>query len=250
MLHRSKLKWIGKYVAGKSVLDLGCVCHELDVSDPPWLHGYLAERAGSLLGVDVLDEQLEEMRSRGFDVVCADVETMDLGRRFDVIVAGDIVEHLSNPGALLARSAEHLAEGGVLLITTPNPVTPIRLLRVLTGGRVPAHSQHTCWFSAKVLAQLAGRYGFEVMDESYSDDARYYYRLWPRISARGGPARRAWRRTRVLIKRLLWRPWVWLNSLLCLVRPAFAETLCLALRPAPLKPSDTDVVCETRKQDE
>jgi len=233
MLYRSKLRWIGKYVSGKSVLDLGCVCHELDVSDPPWLHGYLAERAGSLLGVDVVADQLDEMRGRGFDVVCADVETMQLDRRFEVIVAGDIIEHLANPGALLARAAEHLSDGGVLLITTPNPVTLVRLLRLLTSGRVKAHSEHTCWFTAKVLAQLAARYGFEVIDESYASDTRYYYRLWPRIAERGGSARRAWRRIRVLIKRLLWRPWIWLNSLLCLIRPASAETLCLALRQAP-----------------
>ena len=78
--------------------------------------------------------------------------------------------------------------------------------------------------------QLAARYGFEPVDESYADDTRYYYRIWPPLKPRGGRLRRAWRRTRTLIKRLCWRPWIWLTSLVCLVRPRFAETLCMAFR--------------------
>lgn len=230
MLYRDKRKWVRQYVAGKDVLDLGCVCHELDAADPPWLHGFLSEHADSVLGVDVLPDQIAELQKRGYDVVCADVETMDLSRQFDVVVAGDIIEHLANPGRFLERVRAHLRPGGLLLATTPNPVTLMRLLRVLTSGRVRANREHTCWFTAKVLRQLAARHGFEMVDESYADDTRLYYRLWPRITARSGRVRRCWRRVRVLIKRLLWRPWIWLNSLLCLMRPACAETLCMAFR--------------------
>jgi len=230
MLYRSKLHWIAGYVEGKDVLDLGCVCHELDITDPPWLHGFLKHRARRVVGVDILPEPIAELERRGYDVLCADVETMDLGRHFDVVVAGDIIEHLSNPGQFLQRVGAHLKPGGVFLVATPNPLNPIRLLRLLTGGRDLANREHTCWFTEKVLRQLAARYGFEPVDASYADDTRYYYRIWPHLKPRGGPLRRAWRRTRTLIKRLCWRPWIWLTSLACLVRPRFAETLCMAFR--------------------
>jgi len=200
------------------------------LQNPPWLHGYIRQRAESVLGVDILEAEIEEMNRRGYDAVCADVETMDLGRQFDVVVAGDLVEHLANHAAFLRRVRAHLKPGGVFVMTTPNPVTLIRFLRVLTRGEVPVHHQHTCWFTAKVFRQLAEGRGFEVVDESYADDTRIHYRLWPRISSRGGPLRRAWRRSRVLVRRMLWRPCIWLNSLLCLIRPRCAETVCLALR--------------------
>ncbi len=229
MLYRSKLRWIRKYVAGRSVLDLGCVCHELDVTDPPWLHGFLCQHAARVRGVDIVSDAVTEMRRRGYDAVCADVETLDLGETFDVVVAGDIIEHLASPGALIERAAAHLAPDGVLLVTTPNPVTLVRLLRVLVDGRVPANKQHTCWFTAKVLRQLAQRYGLEVVDESYTDDTRLYYRLWPALPPGGSRFRRFWRRLALLFRRLLWQPWVLLNSALCLVRPRLSETVCLAL---------------------
>ncbi len=230
MLYRSKLNWIAKYVANAQVLDLGCVCHELDITDPPWLHGFLAERAARVVGVDILPDAVAELERRGYSVACADVETMDLGETFDVVVAGDIIEHLSNAGLFFQRVRAHLKDDGVLLVATPNPLNPMRILRMLTSGRDLANSEHTCWFTVKVLRQLAARHGFEMADESYADDTRYYYRIWPRIKPRRGAARRAWKRTQTLIKRLWWRPWIWLTSLLCLVRPRLAETLCVAFR--------------------
>ena len=235
MVYRNKLRWIRKYVTGRKVLDLGCVCHELDVKDPPWLHGYLCDHAESVVGVDLLSEQVAELERRGYTAVCADVESMDLGEQFDVIVAGDIIEHLSNLGAFFGRVKAHLREGGVLLVATPNPVTMIRFVRLLTGGRVRANGQHTCWFTASVLRQLAERHGFEATDESYADDTRYYYRLWPALTPRGGAGSRAWRRMRTFVRHLLWQPGIWINSLLCLIRPRMAETLCMAMR---LPPSD------------
>jgi SAM-dependent methyltransferase len=234
MLCRSKLKWIGMYVRGKKILDLGCVCHELDVSNPPWLHGYICKLSDDVLGVDILPEAVEEMNRRGYRAVTADVETMDLKDTFDVIVAGDLVEHLANHGLFLQRAAAHLKPDGVLLLTTPNATSLPRYLRVLTKGYAPAHHQHTCWFTAKVLGQLASRYGLEACDVSFADDSRIHYPLWPsRISQRGGPIRRAWRRTRLLLRRLAWRPALYLNSLICFVRPESAETLCMAFRLAP-----------------
>jgi SAM-dependent methyltransferase len=230
MLYRSKLNWIAGYVANAEVLDLGCVCHELDISDPPWLHGFLVERASRVVGVDILPDAVAELERRGYEVVCANVETMDLDQTFDVVVAGDIIEHLSNLGLFFERVRAHLADGGLLLVATPNPLNPMRMLRLLTGGRDLANGEHTCWFTQKVLRQLAARHGFEVADESYADDTRYYYRIWPSITPTGGALRRGWRRTRTLIKRLWWRPWIWLTSLLCLVRPRFSETLCMAFR--------------------
>ncbi len=237
-LYRTKFKWVAARLAGRTVLDLGCVGHRLDENNVPWLHGHLCELADEVVGVDILDDEIATLRQRGYNVVRADVETMDLGRTFDAVVAGDIIEHLNSPGAMLERARAHLVDGGPLLIATPNPVTFTRMLRMLVTGKIGANRQHTCWFTAKVLRQLAGRYGFEVVDESYVDDTRLYYPIWPKLPPPKCPRRIRMRRLLVLIQRLLWRPVVWLNSLLSLLRPRCAETLCMTFQKGTEGPRD------------
>ncbi|MBI1942437.1 MAG: class I SAM-dependent methyltransferase [Betaproteobacteria bacterium] len=51
----------------------------------------------------------------------ADLETidLDLGRRFDLAICADVIEHLRDPDPCLAFIRRHLAPGGALLISTP-----------------------------------------------------------------------------------------------------------------------------------
>jgi len=57
----------------------------------------------------------------GFNVVVGDAETLDMDGKYDYVVAGELIEHLLNPGAFLAAAKGWIAEGGTLIITTPNP---------------------------------------------------------------------------------------------------------------------------------
>jgi 2-polyprenyl-3-methyl-5-hydroxy-6-metoxy-1,4-benzoquinol methylase len=43
-----------------------------------------------------------------------------VGRRFDLLVCADVIEHVEQPVFLLRRLAELLADGGQLLISTPD----------------------------------------------------------------------------------------------------------------------------------
>ncbi len=231
MVYRSKLDWIGRFLREDSVvLDLGCVCHDLDQTAVPWLHRFLVDRSRRVVGVDILPQAVERMRKDGYEALCANVETMDLGETFNVIVAGDILEHLDNPGAFLDRAKRHLASDGVLLLTTPNPITYVRFLRVFLKGQAGANKEHTCWFTAKVLRQLARRHGWEVAEEAFVDDTRLFY-PWRKPAASRSAFHRALRSlNRWLGLLLIWKPSIWTQSLLCRVRPHLAETLCLALR--------------------
>ncbi len=207
MLLKDKLDWIVPFVRGRKVLDLGCVRHSLEETEKPgWLHGVIRAEAGSLLGVDYLQDAVARLRERGFNVVCANVETMELGDRFDVIVAGDLIEHLNNFGNFLDRVRDHLADGGVALVTTPNPVNPLRFISVLFRGAAGANPEHTCWFTEEVLQQLVARHGLMVAEVAYVDDSYQYYAGWQ------------------------WWPFLALNWLLVRVRHRFAETLCVHIR--------------------
>jgi SAM-dependent methyltransferase len=231
----SKLDWIGRFLRPEAlVLDLGCVCHDLDQTAVPWLHGYLRERCGRVVGVDCLPEAIERMRADGCEAICADVQGMELGERFDLVVAGDIVEHLDNVGIFLDRCREHLADDGLLLLTTPNPLTVTRYVRLLVKGSAGGNREHTCWFTPKLLGQLAQRHGLAVTEEAWVDDAGLFYPwLKPLDKNRYGPVRRGLRHLgRLAGMLLIWKPAVWAGSLLCRLRPRLAETLCVALRKA------------------
>lgn len=183
MRYKSKKDWIVPYVIGKKVLDLGCIQHGLDRMERlDWLHRIIKKHAKSVLGVDYLEQEVSALASQGYNIVCANVETMELHDTFEVIVAGDLIEHLSNCGQFMEKVCEHLASDGLFLVTTPNPVTFLRFIRMLLLGRLSPNPEHTCWFSAKVLGVLAGRYGLEVVDVAYIGSTHwsvYPKFVWP-----------------------------------------------------------------------
>ena len=207
MRHRHKKDWIIPYVQGKKVLDLGCVCHSLgETESDDWLHKIICSHASSVLGVDYLEEEVNILRERGYNIVCADVQALDLKEKFEVIVAGDLIEHLSNIGNFLQAVRQHLLSGGQFIVTTPNPVHFLRFVILLFTGKVGANAEHTCWFTRKVLDQLVGRYSLKIVEEAFVDDSYQYHHFFSWLG-----------------------PFLIINYLLCIIRPQFSETLCFVL---------------------
>jgi 2-polyprenyl-3-methyl-5-hydroxy-6-metoxy-1,4-benzoquinol methylase len=209
MRYKSKKDWIIPYVTGKKVLDLGCVQHSLDhTKKSDWLHGIIKTHAKSVLGVDYLKDEVSALVGQGYNMVCENVETMQLQDTFEIIVAGDIIEHLSNCGQFMERVCEHLTQDGLFLVSTPNPITFLRFMRWLLLGRVSPNKEHTCWFTADVLGVLAERYGLEVVNVSYIDLSRAYWSVYPVF---------------------LW-PLLALNYFLCWVGPHLCDAIGIVLR--------------------
>ena len=119
LLRRST--FVAGLAEGKRVLDIGCVNHNLSTRQAKyWLHGILRERAAYLVGLDYEEDQVESLRREGFNVVCADATDFNLGDQFELIVVGEIIEHLTCPGRLLECAKRHLAPRGKLVLTRPN----------------------------------------------------------------------------------------------------------------------------------
>lgn len=160
------------YIEG-DVLDIGSAGGAAGfVTDEFWLHGWLADRADSLVGIDIDRDGVGEAVAAGYDVRHASAETFDLAESFDVVVAANVIEHLASPGAMLEAAHQHLRPDGRLIVTTPRTHTPWNLLRQLKGpeGIVP-HPEHTMWFCRTTLTALLERAGFEVVDyESWGFD--------------------------------------------------------------------------------
>ncbi|WP_456789384.1 class I SAM-dependent methyltransferase [Cellulomonas sp. P5_C5] len=101
----------------KRVLDVGCAT------------GYLGEallaRGCRVSGVEIDPESASRAAKLLDEVVVADLTQVDLvahfgPKSFDVVVLGDILEHLTDPDRLLRHVTGLLAPGGSVVISTPN----------------------------------------------------------------------------------------------------------------------------------
>jgi len=115
-----RIRDIVREIDGGRVLDLGCVQHDPGKRhDPNWLHQHLYEPADSVLGVDRDVEGVQKLQEAGYNVVTGDAEVLDIDGRYDYVVAGELIEHLSNPGNFLQAAKDRLSNGGHLILTTP-----------------------------------------------------------------------------------------------------------------------------------
>lgn len=80
---------------------------------------------------------------------------------FDAITAGEIIEHLEDPMGFLRACRETLAPGGLLVLSTPNPNSPVeRLLTIMLSRRFFYTSDHVMLFPQRWLIRMLERSGF------------------------------------------------------------------------------------------
>jgi 2-polyprenyl-3-methyl-5-hydroxy-6-metoxy-1,4-benzoquinol methylase len=161
-------------------LPRGAALHELyrDMRDDDYLAEEAGRRETARRLLDLLSGQvasgrlldvgcghgllLDEARRRGYEVEGLELsrdaarharERLDLGvreqpledaalddERYDAIVLTDVLEHLEDPVAALARCTRLLAPGGALLVVTPDPASlTARLAGRRWWGYLPAH---------------------------------------------------------------------------------------------------------------
>lgn len=176
------LQTLGRHVAGRRLLDLGC-----------WAGFLLDEARGSgweTVGVEPSAFASDYARKRlGLDVRTGELFSAELApRSFDAAVLGDVIEHLPDPGAALERIAALSAPSAVLYLTLPDAGS--RVARLL-GGRwwsvVPTHVQY---FTRGSIATLLARHGWELLELHTAPKAftvRYYI---SRIGGYSKPAAR------------------------------------------------------------
>ena len=143
---------------GRHVLDIGCVDHdEMLVDTPDWLHGRIHAVAASCVGLDIHEAGVERMQQLGFEARVVDITQPvppDLeARGFDTVVAGELIEHLETPIALLRFAAKVLRTGGSLIVTTPNPFSPWRA-RAGQLGIAWENADHLCYIFPSGMMEM------------------------------------------------------------------------------------------------
>ena len=162
----SRREIIQEMCEGKTVLDIGCVHHDIEnVSSANWLHGIVVEVADSTLGVDYLEGEVKALAQRGYNVITGDVNfPLPIERVFDVIVVGNLIEHLSSFAGLMENINRLLAADGVALISTANPFFREQYFYSALKNDILVNPEHTCWIDPVTLDQLSKRFGLETTE--------------------------------------------------------------------------------------
>jgi 2-polyprenyl-3-methyl-5-hydroxy-6-metoxy-1,4-benzoquinol methylase len=145
-----------RVAAGERVLDLGC-------GDG----AFAAElvRAGCAVTMaDVADEALRRARARAPEaqaIMLAEGEPLPFDEdAFDVVWAGEVLEHVADVVGLLAEVRRVLRWGGRLLVSTPWHGRIV----VATDAHFDPRSDHLRFFSARTLRAVLVEAGFRDVD--------------------------------------------------------------------------------------
>jgi len=165
-VHKNKTGLINELI-GKDdvVLDVGFWGQGVSIDDPDWVHNVLLDQAKEVYGID-LDFDSSRLKNPG-NYKRASAENFEFDIKFDVIFAGDIIEHLSNPGLFLQSCAKNLKDDGRLIITTPNCFGFFNLTEKISKSEPTVNKDHTCYFNQKTLKQLLEKNNWEVSDVNF-----------------------------------------------------------------------------------
>jgi 2-polyprenyl-3-methyl-5-hydroxy-6-metoxy-1,4-benzoquinol methylase len=124
--------------------------------------------------VDLDPAAAELARKNGHAYFCGRVEDFETDRRFSVITLLNLIEHVQDPRAVLAKVASLLAPGGIAVVKTPNhDAWDARLFkdRSWAGYHCP---RHWVLFTRASFERLARASGLAVREASYTQGAPFW----------------------------------------------------------------------------
>jgi len=138
----------------RTVLEVGC-------GVGVWLDYCRTMRGAEVAGLEPSTYGRHGRRLLDLPIVPATMPTTELGdRRFDLVMAIEVIEHVADPGTFLAELRSRTAPGGLAVLTTPRPealarsTPPGELYAALSAG------SHYFLASAEALTRMARAAGF------------------------------------------------------------------------------------------
>jgi len=166
----SRVDFFRKMCRGKTVLHLGCssgryLQDHVDRGD--LMHEIVRSEASELFGVDIHDESVRSLRQLGYQNIfpgnAEQLEDLDIDRRFDIVLAGDLLEHITRPGSMLEGAKQFIDSSGTFVISTNNAFGIHYQIRRWMG-KYSEHFEHVSFYSPETLKHLFERHGYDVLE--------------------------------------------------------------------------------------
>lgn len=151
--------------SGKNVLHLGATASpktEKNIKDGKLLHVSISEISKLTIGMDFDQIMIDVAKRYGINnIVYGNVERYEDYPKitFDIIVAGEIFEHLNNPGLAVEALAKIAKSTSDVIVTVPNAYSIKSILRASLGYEL-IHPDHILFHSPATLIELFRRYDF------------------------------------------------------------------------------------------
>ena len=159
----NRIKYFLLNASGKNVLDLGSydeTAYQLKSDSDYWLFSQLEKVSNSLVGIDIAlpSPDLNYKSSKILRMNIFDIKEKLNCDLYDLITAGEILEHIHNPSSFLQyfKNEFHSKE---LLISTPNGLSFGNTLMALIKREVQ-HPDHLHLFTYKIINILCINAGF------------------------------------------------------------------------------------------
>ena|SRR3989344_681904 len=126
---KDKLEFLTREVgANNKVLEVGC--------NDGYVGSIFLQGNNDVYGIDIVKEKLVLAQKRGLKVKECDIENEQFPYPqdyFDVVILGDVIEHVFDTDSLMEKCKRVLKKDGKLIITTPNVASLGRRIMLLLG---------------------------------------------------------------------------------------------------------------------
>jgi len=162
---------------GKKVLDVGCAS------------GYIAsvlKRKGCyVVGIDNDKADLEKAKEHCDETKLMDVNKDKINGKYDVIILGDILEHLHDPVGVLQKLRANLNKDGYAVLSVPNIVNIYPRMKILFGRfdyeeKGIFDKTHLRFFTLNSFKRFIRDSGFSVVSIEATPIPIYLALTWPK----------------------------------------------------------------------
>ena len=150
----------------KTVLEVG--------TSTGYISKILKGRGNRVVGIEIDPEAASIAKNYCDRIIVGDIENLDLESLFepdyfDVVVLGDVLEHLQWPDVFLRRIKRHLKPAGYLLVSLPNIAHGDVILNLLMGKFQYTEAglldkTHFRFFTLKDIAEFFDTLGYQIAD--------------------------------------------------------------------------------------
>jgi len=175
-------------IKDKKVLDIGVVEHSIEhMESDGWLHKKIVEKSSYCVGIDIVSDLVKVLNERGYNVKDVDATSdIYIGEKFDIIIIGDVIEHVNDPIKLLEFAKRHCNKNGKIIVSTPNVFYYKNVLQVLKKTTFIANFQHTMWITPSMALEMARRsslnfYGYRFFSKCHRFPQGILERKFPEL---------------------------------------------------------------------
>jgi len=146
--------------SNKKVLDIGC--------SSGYIAAKLKEKNCTVFGIDNNKQALETAKKYCKKVFLMDISKAKIIGKYNIIILGDVIEHLPEPTHFLKRLKKNLKTDGYILISVPNIANIITRVNLFLGkfdytDKGILDKTHLRFFTKKTLKNTIKEAGYKLV---------------------------------------------------------------------------------------